>query len=369
MKTTPYLPSLFFILLYCCTSPSPDSKTYHVIPVENPVFYPDTVFKGSEDLNNPKFAALKNTYQLDTLFHGETDEFKRILLLRNWIRRHIQIDNVGPYPGDGSAESILNEGMKGHGFHCGHYMRVQNAIMNAYGYVTRCLGSGPGIQGGPDFHHGMNEIWLNQYHKWFMSDAKYDAHFEKAGIPLSALEIRYEFLKNGARDIRPLQGPERKVVPYDTIVKNKVELLAHTYTWIEWNESGRLYTDWPKDSSVMVMYEDDYFRTHQWIWDGKPHWAYHTSHMRLIPDRRAIEWTPNTITADISILGNLVKVQLHSQTPNLQSYQMKETQEEVWKNVPDSLVLTLNKGKTEIAFRTLNRAAVTGIPYQLLLSK
>ena len=41
-------------------------------------------------------------------------------------------------------------------------MIVQNALMNAYGYVTRCLGSGPGVKNGIDGHHGMNEIWLNK---------------------------------------------------------------------------------------------------------------------------------------------------------------------------------------------------------------
>jgi hypothetical protein len=369
MKVTAWLSCFFAALLLYCTSPSSGVKNYRLIPVENPVFYPDTVFRGFEDLESPKFAALKKTYQLDTVFHGETDEFKRILLLRHWIRNHIPIDNIGPYPGNGSAESILNEGMKGHGFHCGHFMRVQQAIMNAYGYVTRSLGSGPGVRGGPDFHHGMNEVWLNGYHKWFLSDNKYDAHFEKDGIPLSALEIREAYLKNGAKGVHPLQGPEKKEVPYDTIVKKCVELLANTYTWIEWNESGSLYTDWPKDSSVMIMFEDDYFRTHQWIWDGKPHWAYHTPHMRLIRDRRAIEWTPNTITATAVIRGNQAEVHLHSQTPNLQTYQMKQTAGNTWTDVTDSLTLSLNKERTEIAFRTLNRAAVAGTPYRMVFSK
>lgn len=95
-------------------------------------------------------------------------------------------------------------------------MSVQNAIMNAYGYVTRCLGAGPGGQHGKDFHHGINEIWLNSYHKWFLSDAKYDHHFEKNGVPLSALEIRDEYLKNGAADIKIAKGPDRVALDYDT---------------------------------------------------------------------------------------------------------------------------------------------------------
>lgn len=361
------LPCLAVFIL-CCHSISSEKTVYHIEPVQNPVFYSNLLFRGSEDLDAPKFAALKKTYQLDTVFHGEKNELKRILLLRHWISSHIPIDNIGPYPGDGSPESIINEGMKGHGFHCGHFMRVQNAVLNAYGYVTRCLGAGPGVKGA-DFHHGMNEVWLDSLHKWFMSDAKYDAHFEKAGVPLSALEIRDEYLKNGAKDIQAVVGPDRQPISYDSIRTRRIELFARTYTWIEWDNSGSLYTNWPVDSSVMIMYADDYFNTHQWIWDGKPHWAYHTIYMRPTTDRHAIEWTPNTITADAEVEGNRLNVRLHSQTPNLKTYQLKGTGDAAWKDAPDSVSLTLNEDKEEFDFRTLNKAGVAGISYRIQVSK
>ncbi len=67
----------------------------------------------------------------------------------------------GRIPAMGSCESILDNALKGSGYHCGHYMVVQNAIMNAYGYVTRCLGAGPGGTDGVQNHHGINEVWLN----------------------------------------------------------------------------------------------------------------------------------------------------------------------------------------------------------------
>src|SRR6476619_3107500 len=92
-------------------------KSFHEVKVNNPEFIPDTSFESFEDLSSPKFQALKEKYQLDTIFHGEKDELKRILLLRDWIRQHVKIDNTGPYPGDGSAESIMDEAIKGHGFH------------------------------------------------------------------------------------------------------------------------------------------------------------------------------------------------------------------------------------------------------------
>src|SRR5882762_721450 len=269
-------------------------KPFHEVAVKNPEFIRDSAFVSFEDLSSPKFAALKVKYRLDTIFHGESDEFKRILMLRDWISRIIKIDDYGPYAGDGSVESILDEALKGHGFHCGHYTAVQNAIANAYGYVTRCLLADTGVPvdymvGGG--HHAINETWLNSYHKWFLSDAKYNYHFEKNGIPLSALEIRDEYLRNRAADIILVQGPDRVRKDIFPELKNRTTpLFARIYTWLSWGEYGRVYTDWPSiNTDYRIYYQDEYFKTHTWLFQGKPHLAYNTPFMILEKDRKAIE--------------------------------------------------------------------------------
>ncbi|MEP7110814.1 MAG: transglutaminase domain-containing protein [Ferruginibacter sp.] len=353
------------IFLSCNTS-----KPFHEVKFENPEFFPDTAFVSFEDLSSPKFQALKNKYQLDSILHDEKDELKRILLLRNWIRKQIKIDNKGPYPGDGSPESILDEASKGHGFHCGHYMVVQNAVMNAYGYVTRCIGAGEGV---PDFlegHHGLNEIWLNSYHKWFLSDAKYDYHFEKNAIPLSALEIRDEYLKNKAADITLVKGLGR--VPtdiYPELNNRTKELFARIYTWISWNKYNSRYMDWPNDSSDLVMYQDDYYKSHTWIRDGKPHWVYNTRYLHLVSNRNAIEWTPNTIESKVKIEGGKAGIELNSNTPNLKTYQVKELPDGDWRDVSNKVEIELQKEKNEIVFRIVNLAGVTGPEHTIIIER
>jgi len=365
------LAALLFLIAGCSTK-----KPFHEVKVNNPEFFPDTTFVSFEDLSSPKFRALKEKYQLDTIFHGEKDELKRILLLRNWIKEHIKIDNVGPYPGDGSPESILDEALKGHGFHCGHDMVVENAVMNAYGYVTRCLGAGEGT---PDFlegHHGINEIWLNSYHKWFLSDPKYNYHFEKNGIPLSSLEVRDEYLKNKAADITLVKGPGR--VPteiYPELNNRTKELFARIYTWISWEKYSNRYTGWPKmDSSDIIMYQDDYYKNHTWIRDGKPHWAYNTRYLHVVPDRKAIEWTPNTIASKVTIEGSKARIDLNSNTPNLKTYQQKEMPDGNpiavgWKDVSNTTELALKKDKNEFVFRAVNLAGVTGPEHRIIIER
>lgn len=353
-----------FSLLFSCTN-----RNYYQVDVKNPVFKPNLVFNSFEDLTSPKFGHLVKKYQLDTIFHGETDEFRRILLLRHWVKSVIAINDFGdPYPGDGSAEGILDNALKGQGYHCGHFMVVQNAVMNAFGYLTRTQGAGPGVKGGPDGHHGINEIWLNKYHKWFLSDAKYDHHFEKNGIPLSALEIRDEYLKNKAADIIKVKGPNR--VPFDIDAETGLDKVrnAQTYTWIEWHGNNDIFTIWPNHQELLVMYEDDYFKNNIWIWNSNPHWAYaKPEFMKKVQDRDKIYWTPNTIASKVKISGNVAHIELMSETPNLKEYQMMELPSGEWKTVNKKFDQKLEKKKYEWIFRSVNLANVTGPEHKIII--
>lgn len=350
---------------------SADKKKYHRVEISNPECIFNTLFVRHEDLHSPKFAVLKEKYQLDTIFHGETDEFKRILKLRHWINKTIPIDNYGPYFGDQSAESVLDEASRRHGFHCGHYMLVQDAILNAYGYVTRCVLSDVGfpvdlIAG--EGHHAINEVWSNQFHKWFLSDAKYDYHFEKEGIPLSALEVRDEYLKNKASDIQLKKGPDRVPTENFPELKNRSKaLFARIYTWLSWSKYLDRYVSWPNCSSdTLFVYADAYFKTHTWLYNGEPHWAYHTAFLNLVQDRKQIEWTPNTISAKVQLFDkDHVQVTLRSSTPNLKSYQLKISPDTTWKNIPDSVDLKISGDREEMVFRTMNLASVNGPEYRI----
>ena len=366
-----------FMLIFTGTA-CDTNRSFHEEKVNNPAFYPDTAFTSFEDLSSPKFRELREKYQLDTIFHDETGELKRILLLRDWIRKVVPIsDFEDTYPGEGYPQGILDAALKGHGFHCGHYMIVQNAVMNAYGYVTRCLGAGPGVKGGPDGHHGINEIWLNTYHKWFLSDAKYNHHFEKDGIPLSALEIRDEYLKNRMADVKLLKGAARTPIEFDGVVNKNGDTVkvskayfARTYTWIEWEKSNNRFMLWPAFDSKLNMYQDDYFRNHTWIWDGKPHWAYNKpEYMVRVNARKAIEWTPNTVSSKVTLAGNKAHIELTSNTPNLKTYQLKVMPDGKWEDIANTIDRELKSDTNEMIFRVMNAAGVTGPEHKIILER
>ncbi|MHA4808000.1 transglutaminase domain-containing protein [Flavitalea flava] len=343
---------------------------YRLEEVTNPVYKPNTIFLSQENTSLPKFDSLRIKYQLDTVVKKETNELRRILLLREWIRRTIKIDNNRPdYSGQGHPGFILDTALKGEGFHCGHFMVVQNAVMNAFGYVTRCIGAGPGDPGFPDQHHGINEIWLNSYHKWFLSDAKYNHHFEKEGIPLSALEVRAAYLKNKASDIQMVKGPDRIAVDSEQEQGWSKESFARTFSWVEWEQHGDRFSIWPKTSSAILFYRDDYSGNRKWIWDGKPHWAYNTQYLIYVDSASAIEWTPNTIRSQVVIGGGRAKISLYSETPNFNEYQMKDLAKGAWETSKPLIDLPLEKERYELVFRAVNREGVTGPEHRIVISR
>jgi hypothetical protein len=340
---------------------------YLIVGTQNPAYRANTVFSAPEDLTSPRFAGLVDRYKLNDVVKGETDEFRRILLLRNWLNRHLVIDQKRP-AAEGDALKILEEGPKGGRYSCGHFEAAQNAVMNAMGYVTRCVLSGPdGEDPQLTGHHGSNEVWCNSLCKWVMIDAELDSHFEKDGVPLSALEIRDAYLADGAAGVARVQGFARKPVP-----RGKYDQWGYTpkaYAFIGWRQETDRFTIWPRDgSSVEVVYDDEYFQTHTWYMNGRKHWAYDSGYFLRVKDRGAIYWTPNVLEVKARIEGTAALVEIDSSTPNLKDYQMRG-EGGGWERVEKSFRLSLSKPREEWRLRSVNLAGVAGPEYRLVIER
>lgn len=352
-----------------------ETKPFQQTAVNNPEFIPNKIFINYPDSSNAMFRHIRQKYRADTIFHGESDEFKRILLLRHWIKNVVPLtpNGIVLMEDDTTAESILDDALKGNSFHCAYFMIVHTELMNAYGYTARVINADEGELNLPHqiAHHGTNEVWSNTYQKWFFSDAMFDCHFEKDGIPLSALEIRDAYLKNKSADVVMVYGPDRKPVDIypDKNARTK-EIFSRVFTWIAWFRQSDIYSNWDNGISYLIMYEDDYFKRHKWIRvDGKPHWAYGSKYLLVSNDRKELYWTPNTIASKVAIKGERAVIELESDTPFFKSYQMKEAPGEDWKDVSGSLVVILKKPNNALTFRTVNLQGVTGPEHEVVIEQ
>jgi hypothetical protein len=335
------------------------SSQFVVLPVDNPRYCGNELFRAFENYYSPRISQLRSRYGLDAVVADESDEWKRILLLRHWIKSHIAIDNDNPTQTRGDSFAILDAALKGGKFHCTHFSIVQHAVLNSFGYVTRRLGCGPGLKddGG---HHGVNEVWVNKFSKWVLIDSKYDAHFEKDGVPLSALEIRDEVWRDGAKSVVCVVGPERKPMKPDPVT-GKSETRPDTYRWCSWETDTNRFTTFPaRPTSTLVVLDDEIFRSNTWYRDGKPHWAYNTPYFIKTTRRDWIEWTPNVIASKVTIRGDKAIVFLSSYTPNFRSFQMRG-KDGIWSDCDEQVELSLDRRDVNrFVFRTINLFGVAG---------
>jgi hypothetical protein len=337
-------------------------EKYVVRSIENPQFRPSQIFFRFEDITSPNFVELRRRFDFAQSVKGIDDEFQRILRLRNWIFNTLRVDQTKPNP-PLDAISILAQGPAGGPFECTHAMITQNAVMNAMGYVSRCLQPGPGQEENSYLaagNHGVNEIWSNTHRKWFISDAEFDGHFEMAGVPLSALEIRDQYLKNGGRDVDLVVGPSRRKV------KPQLLFSPHTYRFVAYELTGDRHTQSGWSSGALAVWEDEYFRTHTWYrWanppgpKAPPHWALRQNFFVRTVHRDWIEWTPNVVSVRTEIDGGSARVRLRSHTPNFLRYEVRRPGGR-WDAAGDQLELKLEGPRVEREFRSVNRAEVAG---------
>jgi hypothetical protein len=336
-----------------------ESGRFVVVPVENPRYCGNELFRAFENYYSPRIRKLHSRYRLADVVAGESDEWNRILLLRHWIKSNIAIENDNPTQTRGDTFAILDAALIGGKFHCTHFSIVQHAVLNSFGYVTRRLGCGPGLKddGG---HHGVNEVWVNKFSKWVLIDAKYDAHFEKDEVPLSALEIRDELWRDGAKLVICVVGPDRRLIKPDPKT-GKSETRPDTYRWCSWETDTNRFTTFPaRPTSTLIMLEDDIFRNNTWYRDGKPHWAYNTPYLIATTRRDWIEWTPNIITSKVTIEGDKAHLFLSSCTPNFRSFQ-KMGDDGIWRDCDEKVELSLDRrARNRFRFRTINLFGVAG---------
>jgi len=337
-------------------------------PATNPVCRPNTVFDSHEDVSAPNYRDFREKYELDKVVQAEPDELKRILLLRNWLYRRVKVDPSKPEPAAGDALRTLDEGPQGGRYHCSHLCVALNPVLNSMGHVSRIVFAGAGEKEPARLSgsHGANEVWCNPLCKWILVDAEHDSHFEKNGLPLSALEVRNEVLRDGARSVVRVKGPER--TPQTPVEDESWGLTARTYAWVSFYSDGNRFGRWPGPiNGFELVLDDEAFRSRTWYRDGKKHWAYTAGRFKPA-DRDALEWTPNVLDARTEVKGDSVEIRITSSTPNLREYQVRRGERE-WERVDEKFTMRLDVAAQGVRLRAVNSAGVSGPEHLLALER
>jgi len=331
--------------------------------VSGPEFAANTLFVGVEDPLCADAKRLRKDYQLDDVVNGEAGEFRKLLKLRHWVHSRWHIDNDQNF--NGGVFEILERAKAGDGFNCSHAMKVQHAVMTAMGFVVRDLGVQCNTEEYPDgFHHGVNEVWSNEYAKWVLVDGEYDFHFERGGQPLSALEVHEAARSDGGRQLVKVQGPDRTAVPMKGLGFPFTSAIG--YWWTSYHVRQNTFTQSQGNESRLVIFDNEAFRQTTWLRKRgdnvlRKHWAYDANAFVATRDRRQIEWTPGVCELQVRQRAPAeLEVLVSTSTPNLKFTSVRLDGGD-WRLLEGGkLIWKLKAGGNRLEVRTRNVLDVDG---------
>jgi hypothetical protein len=337
--------------------------------VAGPQFHPTDHFHSFEDFYHPRLTALRRQYRLGDVIRGEKSQFRQILKLRHWVHQRWHVDNCQTRGGD--AFQILELAKQGHGFHCAHCMVVLHAVLWSCGFVARQLGVDADFNElDRALHHGVNEVWSNEHAKWVLLDAKYDIHFERNGVPLSALEVHESMRRDGGKGVDKMRGVRRRLMPEGRGTSEKGEPKGDckgNYWWVSYipRMDRHCHPHWSHDHKLIIP-DNAWFRRTIW-YRGKEgrvrvkHWAYGAQAFIPAAHNHEIDWTPNVtaVTVKAGKQPGTLAIRASSCTPNFKCYAFVDGKRR-HESADGSFLWKLRRGKSVLRVQSVNLFGLAG---------
>lgn len=307
---------------------------------------------------NPKLKALRELYKLDEVVAPGKTEFDRQVLLLDWVNKQFKKFGAPTANPRGAAE-ILDDIAKGHTFFCAQYADTLCSVAASMGWVDRTLAlRRPNNVGSGSTEHSSTEIWSNQYRKWVMFDPTFAMYVEKAGVPLSAYEVRQEWFYRDAKDIDFVVDKERKHYHKADMPVFRQRFAGfgdlsldggavNPYAFIGYVPNTNLMDAGP-DYGGMFIVKDK-------LCDGT-NW-----HIRVNPKNPAVDPYFPIDQAALSLVqeGNYLSARLRTMTPNFKTYLVR-TDDGQWKPSGDTIAWQVHLGANRLEAKTLNLFGVEG---------
>jgi len=347
-------------------------RLVRIVDFENPIIGEEELKFGKirtseERLENLR--RLRKDFKLDEVVAPGRTEFEKLLLLKRWVRSRWNHgwNNTNP-PWD--AYEILKRAERGETFTCGYYSFVLSECYRSFGYQARRLNirvKDTEYPANPHNHdHNVCEVYSNEYNKWVLMDADKNCHYEKDGVPLSALEIREAWLNGEEDKVKQVLDEPKFVIPkrcekvpeWDNEEELKRQFMIFNrhkimpfYHYIEIidNDAGKPRIRWTdRHSPPQLMYNGKPFPQDVVYVDKKDEfdWKMNRTHIALECE-------------DSNVVTNRLRVKLTHSMPNFKEFEAK-IDAGPWKKVESTFIWQLKPGINRLACRAVNIFGVRG---------
>jgi hypothetical protein len=144
-----------------------------------------------ENLEEPRLQELSKRENLPRRAGSGPRQFDQIVNIRDWVSdqwRPGKVNAALPWV----AQTTLDQIRAGKtGGDSQQYAVVLLQSLTALGHTARYVELGSKEH---PYIHFVVEVWSNDFNKWIVMDAEYNSHFERHGVPLSALEVHDAFV-------------------------------------------------------------------------------------------------------------------------------------------------------------------------------
>ncbi|MBI4552170.1 MAG: transglutaminase domain-containing protein, partial [Candidatus Latescibacteria bacterium] len=301
----------------------PAHPSLRVVEAHNDDLVPGSYPFAYQLTDEPRLTILRERWRLDHVVAGAKTEFEKFLRLKRWTRQQWEDGwNRGTLqfvpPWDALvvlelASQQLSLGM------CTHYAST---------FVQACLSLGLQARVCIITSHCVAEVWSNEHRKWVMIDPGCDfddgrkgtRHFERHGVPMSALDLHKAFVHDDFDGVAEVNDPEQ----FGNSVRENAALYRQFCTTLRNNFLTSLYPEEPEHGAVSYTYDG-----HVW---------YESSAMPLpqfsMTSRRDGDFTWSLNQTHISVQQgsepHTVTVLLDTVTPNFQTY-LVQTNDGTWR--------------------------------------
>jgi hypothetical protein len=349
---------------------------------------------------SPRLKLLREQYQLDKVIAPGKTEMEQLMLLRHWVRNQWHTA-WGTHPASwmppwDTLQILACKDQPDCLTMCTHYACVFTQCCLALGWNARhCILD----------HHCVSEVWVDQHQKWVMMDAgnskerpDCNLHFERNGVPLSALELHLAHRDKKTAGIMvvftpkalmeavtPLcrkppvadastppganapGSPRPETVPVSELKKFPVCGLENyrRYAFPGRNNyltslyPGELYQGWAE------YFYDGYW----WVGDERDDPQLSPEYSKHLPPSRPqdIDWDLNWTRIHLcrTAKAGELQVDLETLTPNLEHLEIADAGGSAWKRTPTAFTWKLQAGKNVLKARGVNAWGRAGKPAEV----
>jgi len=314
-----------------------------------------------EKYENPELQRLRKLYRLDEIVASGKNEFEQILMLNEWLVKHVTFGS--PPPILPQAFHVLDSGLVGQTYNCTYLSFTLMQMYTSLGFTARKITS---------VGHGTLDVWSNYWRKWMQIDPSRNTYFRLRGtaVPLNSNEIRREYWRNGGVDMEMVFGTEQRAEKVTIQRRKKDGLLQYRqdgYVWIAYKTRNNFFEiPFTYRNFLYLIIDDEYNHDKKWMnageIDEREVFGIRTK------DIGDIFWTLNQAYIHLYDQGsNILKVQLETVTPNFDAFEISIDRGE-WNASTAIYDWLLHSGQNTLKARSVNKFGLRGPEHKIVFT-